>query len=107
MKMAESYPNRKKTLWEKEKLLVTSNFFYSHSVFQKTCTADTSKPGLVWERANMTKKLEFLLGMVENIVEKEKLIVTCIFPFCDDISESILFQVIVLCRLTLSRMTNL
>ena len=25
----------KKTLWEKEKLLVTSNFSFSHNVFQK------------------------------------------------------------------------
>ena len=34
MKMVESYPNRKKTLWEKEKLLVTSNFSFSRSVFK-------------------------------------------------------------------------
>ena len=31
----------RKTLWEKKKLLVTSNFSFSLSVFQKTCTADT------------------------------------------------------------------
>ena len=36
------------TLWEKEKLLFMSNFSFSHSI--KTCNADTSKPGLVWER---------------------------------------------------------
>ena len=35
----ESSPKWLKTLWEKEKLLVTSNFSFSHSVF-KTCTAD-------------------------------------------------------------------
>ena len=34
MKMAESSPNGLKTLWEKEKLLVTSNFSFSHSVFK-------------------------------------------------------------------------
>ena len=34
MKMAESYLNGQKTLWEKEKLLVTSNFSFSHSVFK-------------------------------------------------------------------------
>ena len=34
MKMAESYPNGKKTRWEKEKLLFTSNFSFSHSVFK-------------------------------------------------------------------------
>ena len=35
MKMAESYPNGLKTLWEKEKLLVTSNFSFSPQCFQK------------------------------------------------------------------------
>ena len=35
MKMAESSQNRWKTLWEKEKLLVTSNFFFSLSVFKR------------------------------------------------------------------------
>ena len=32
--MAESPPKGKKTLWEKEKLLVTSNFSFFHSVFK-------------------------------------------------------------------------
>ena len=50
MKMAESSPKGEKTVWEKEKLLVTSNFSFTHS-FQKACTADTLKPGLVWEWA--------------------------------------------------------
>ena len=45
MKMAASSLNEKKTLWEKEKLLVTSNFSSSFPLcFQKTC------PGTVWER---------------------------------------------------------
>ena len=35
MKMEESSPNGWKTLWEKEKLLVTSNFSFSHSVFKR------------------------------------------------------------------------
>ena len=33
--MAESFPNKKKTLWEKKKLLITSNFSCSLSVFKK------------------------------------------------------------------------
>ena len=33
--MAESYLNGQKTLWKKEKLLVTSNFSFSHSVFKR------------------------------------------------------------------------
>ena len=32
---AESFPNGYKTLWEKEKLLVTSNFSFSHCVFKR------------------------------------------------------------------------
>ena len=35
MKMAESYSNMWKTLWEKEKLLIMSNFSYFHSVFKR------------------------------------------------------------------------
>ena len=49
-------------MWEKEKWLVTSNvrrgeiacdkqFLLFPQSFQKACTADTYKPGLVWERA--------------------------------------------------------
>ena len=40
--MAESSPNGFKGMREKEKLLVTSNFSFSHSL-QKTCTAYTQK----------------------------------------------------------------
>ena len=34
-KRVESSPNEYKTLWEKEKLLVTSNFSFSLSVFKR------------------------------------------------------------------------
>ena len=39
-------------MWEKKKFIVTSNFsfFPQFFFFQKTCTADTEKQGLVWER---------------------------------------------------------
>ena len=40
MKMAESSQKVQKTLWEMEKLLVTSNFSFSQC-FQKTLSADT------------------------------------------------------------------
>ena len=33
--MLESYPIGEKTLWEKEKLLIMSNFSFSHSVFER------------------------------------------------------------------------
>ena len=35
MKMAESSQNQLKTLWEKEKLLITSNFSFPHIVFRR------------------------------------------------------------------------
>ena len=35
MKMSEGYPNGWKTLREKEKLLVTSDFSFSYSVFER------------------------------------------------------------------------
>ena len=44
--MAESYPNGKKTLWEKEKLLVTSNFSFSHSVFKRLVSQGSQKVSL-------------------------------------------------------------
>ena len=42
MKMVESSTNRYKTLWEKEKLLITSNFSFSHHDF-KTLELQTHK----------------------------------------------------------------
>ena len=44
--MAESYPNRYKTLREKEKLLVTSNFSFSHSVFKRLVSQGRQKVSL-------------------------------------------------------------
>ena len=43
MKMEESSSNGKKTLWEKEKLLVRSNFSFSRCIFKRHV------PWLVWE----------------------------------------------------------
>ena len=45
-KMAENYPNGKKTLWEKEKLLVTSNFSFSHCVFKRLVSQRRQKVSL-------------------------------------------------------------
>ena len=44
--MAESYPKGLKTLWEKEKLLVTSNFSFSHSVFKIVVSKGRQKGSL-------------------------------------------------------------
>ena len=58
--MAECSLNGLKTPCEKEKLLVTSNFSFSHSVFKRRCTADTGKTGLVWERFNWLIHVPFV-----------------------------------------------
>ena len=48
--MSESFLKGKKTLWVKEKLLVTSNFSFSHSVFKRHVLQASKKQGLVWAR---------------------------------------------------------
>ena len=52
--MAESYPNRKKTLCEKEKLLVTSNFSFSHSVFKRLVSQGHQEVSLHGNGLNVT-----------------------------------------------------
>ena len=44
--MAESYQNGQKNLWEKEKLLVTSNFSFSHGVFKALVLLTGKNQGL-------------------------------------------------------------
>ena len=44
--MAVSSPKGYKTLWEKEKLLVTSNFSFSHSVFKRLVLQTRKNQGL-------------------------------------------------------------
>ena len=50
VKMAESTPNRWKTLWEKEKLLVTSNFSFSHNVFKRHVLQTRKTRAFFWEK---------------------------------------------------------
>ena len=49
MKTAEGSPNGYKTLWENEKLLVTSTFSFSHSVFKGLVLQTHKNQGFVWE----------------------------------------------------------
>ena len=79
--MAENSPKGYKTLWEKEKLLVTSNFSFSPSVFKRLLLQTLKNQGLfgtgfchlfrlsftkVSQRFIMTPRRE----KFENIVEK-------------------------------------
>ena len=54
--MAESSPYGYKTLWEKEKLLVTSNFSFSHSVFTRLVLQTCKDNGLFGKGLNLDRK---------------------------------------------------
>ena len=55
MKMAESFPNRSKTMWEKEVLLVKSNFPFP-TLFSKDLYRRCMKNRFVLERVNIMEK---------------------------------------------------
>ena len=57
MKTAESSPNEKTTLWKKEKLLVTSKFSFSHSVFQRPVLQARKNKGLFGKRLSVDNPL--------------------------------------------------
>ena len=52
MKTTESSPDGYKTLWEKEKLLVTSNLSFSHSVFRRLVLQTRKNQGLFGKGLN-------------------------------------------------------
>ena len=51
--MAERSPKDKKTLWKKKKIACHKQFLIFLQCSQNACTADTNKPGLVWERVEI------------------------------------------------------
>ena len=105
--MAESYPNREKTLWEKEKLLVTSNFSFFHSVFKRLVSQWRQKVSLCGNGLRkhfqynkvkihfrsfnnpFPKKPWFLHGcstrLLKSLWEKKKLLVASNFSFSHDV----------------------
>ena len=58
MKIAESSSKGLKTLWEMEKLLVTSNFSISHSVFKRLVPQTYKNQGFFWK------------GLLHNVGER-------------------------------------
>ena len=52
MKMEDSSQNAQKILWEKEKLLVTSNFSFFHSVFKRLELQTCKNQGLFGKGLN-------------------------------------------------------
>ena len=92
--MTESYPNGYKTLREKEKLLVTSSFSFSYSVFERPVMQTCKNQGLFgkgnslnndtfldWsklitfadDKIILNKKLKFVLERIENNVRKRRI----------------------------------
>ena len=59
MKMSESSTNWWKTLWEKEKLLVTSNFSCSHSVFKRLKLQTRKNQGLFGKGISARREINF------------------------------------------------
>ena len=58
--MADSSLKGKKTLWEKEKLLVKSNFTFSHSVFKGHALQTHKNKGLFGKGLTYVKSLLLL-----------------------------------------------
>ena len=96
--MAESYLNRQKTLWEKEKLLITSNFSFSHGVFKRLELQTCKNQGLFGKelRLRMLKGHRTSFNSLpqnpdleqpkrrrfwKTLREKKKMLVTSIFFF--------------------------
>ena len=53
IKMVDCSPEGYKTLWKMEKLIITSNFSFSHSVFKRLVLQSHKNISLLfWERAN-------------------------------------------------------
>ena len=68
-------------MWEKEKLLVMSNFSFSHSVFQRAVLQtrkkkNTKKQGIVWERLKFYVCQGMMLDLPHGFVN---LSIKCIF----------------------------
>ena len=66
--MAKSFLKGEKTLWKKEKLLVTSNFSFSHSVFKRLVLQTRKNQGLFGKGLRRTvmdpESCTILLSMV-------------------------------------------
>ena len=101
---SRKFSKRVKTLWEKGKLLVTSNFCFSHSVFKRLEMQTRKIKGLFGKGLNLYKSLalskliafadenfnvaeimQFFFDGVENIVGKGKMLVTRIYSFSHNV----------------------
>ena len=66
-KLGYNYLIEQKTLWEKEKLLIMSNFSFSHKVF-KSCLVLMRQNEYLWSKG-LTKQTE--QGLTERITDEQ------------------------------------
>ena len=60
--MDESSPKGQKTLWETEKLLITSNFSFSHRVFKRFVRQIYKNKGLLGKGLKLVWQTETVFG---------------------------------------------
>ena len=68
----ESDPNREKTPREKEKLLVTSNFSFPHSVFKRLLSQGRQKVSLCGNGLSRRQNCTFLPRIIVEILKAFK-----------------------------------
>ena len=73
--MGESSPKGLKTLWEKEKLLVTSNFSFPHCVFKRLLLQTRKNQSLFGKELKKTKSyvnMCVVIMIVAEMISKEE-----------------------------------
>ena len=66
-----SYLTELEKLWEKEKLLITSSFFFSHNVF-KSCVLLMRQNEYLWSKGLKHKKIVFQMVKTDRIASLQK-----------------------------------
>ena len=66
-KKDKAFQMGRKTLWEKEKLLITSNFSFSHSVFKRLVLQTRKNQGLFGKGLRKVKAVGKWLVMLEQV----------------------------------------
>ena len=75
-----------------EKLLVMSNFSFSHSVFKTPVQQIHKNQGLFGKGLNLAQVIVFSYEKEENIVEKKKILFTNMFRFSTNVFKKLLTQ---------------